>query len=173
MRGCSRTVSKRGWSLCHHGRFLNTRPKSIERAYCRQTSKRALPSSRPLPSDGSATWVRKVVSSVCTHLGLLRRSKSCKKSSALSPIKLSRWRRNFWPENKSVQLTTEADLLRPIGTFLCVSGCAMTRKLLVKQPKQIAFLVDVDDTSDQRVTPCRRRLVGFKNCSINYGPANG
>src|SRR5262249_9716231 len=103
MRGCSRTVSKRGWSLCHHGRFLNTRPKSIERAYCRQTSKRALPSSRPLPSDGSATWGRKVVSSVCTHLGLLRRSKSCKRSSALSPIKLSRLRRNFWPQNKSVR----------------------------------------------------------------------
>src|ERR1700692_3329153 len=44
-------------------------------------------------------WARMVVLSACILSELRRRSRSCKKNSALSPIKLSRWRRNFWQPN--------------------------------------------------------------------------
>src|ERR1700726_4314090 len=45
-------------------------------------------------------WAKRAVLSACILSELRRRSKSCKKNSALSPNKLSRRRRNFWPPNR-------------------------------------------------------------------------
>src|SRR6202162_1819204 len=44
-------------------------------------------------------WARRAVLSACILSELRHRSRSCKKNSALGPIKLSRWRRNFWQPN--------------------------------------------------------------------------
>src|SRR6202051_3895041 len=112
-------------------------------------------------------WARMVVLSACILSELRRRSRSCKKNSALSPIKLSRWRRNFWqPNSLSVGKPLEMKPYKnqdPIRLVVAdVDGTLVTQeKVLTAKTKEavsqltaagIAFAI----TSGRRRAACKR-----------------
>src|SRR5258708_30927238 len=87
-------------------------------------------------------WARRVVLSACILSELRRRSRSCKKNSALSPIKLSGWRRNFWqPNSQSVGKPLEMKPYKnqdPIRLVVAdVDGTFVTQEKVLRRMREV------------------------------------